>query len=43
MKYLTFFALIAAASGGEIKQLHNQEGWPTGKYVPRDNTTIGPN
>ena len=45
MKYLAFIALILSANGGEIKQLHDQagQGWPTGKYVPRDNTTLGPN
>ena len=43
MKYFALFALIASASGGEIKQLHDQSGWPTGQYVPRDNSTIGPN
>ena len=45
MKYLAFIALILSANGGEIKQLHDQagQGWPTGKYVPRDNTTLPPN
>ena len=43
MKFMTYFALIAAASGSEIQQLHDQSGWPTGKYIPRDNTTIGAN
>ena len=43
MKYLTLFALIAATHGSSIEQLHEEKGWPTGKFVPRDNTTMNPN